>query len=50
LELTLMTRRLLEHLPDLRLASGDPLPLRAANFVSGLEKMPVIFTHGKPVR
>jgi cholest-4-en-3-one 26-monooxygenase len=50
LERTLMTRRLLEHLPDLRLASGDPLPLRAANFVSGLEKMPVIFTHGKPVR
>jgi cytochrome P450 family 142 subfamily A polypeptide 1 len=50
LELTLMTRRLLERLPDLRLASEDPLPLRPANFVSGLEKMPVTFTPSKPVR
>ena len=39
-----MTRRLLERLPDLRLASDDPLPLRPANFVSGREAMPVVFT------
>jgi cytochrome P450 family 142 subfamily A polypeptide 1 len=50
LELSLMTRRLLQRLPDLRLASGDPLPLRPANFVSGLEKMPVVFTPSKPLR
>jgi len=50
LELSLMTKRLLERLPDLRLASGDPLPLRPANFVSGLEKMPVVFTPSKPLR
>ena len=46
-EITLMTRRLLERLPDLRLASDDPLPLRAANFVSGREAMPVVFTPTK---
>jgi cytochrome P450 family 142 subfamily A polypeptide 1 len=45
-----MIRRLLERLPDLRLASEDPLPLRPANFVSGLEKMPVHFTPSKPLR
>jgi cytochrome P450 family 142 subfamily A polypeptide 1 len=28
----------------MRLASEEPLPLRPANFVSGLEKMPVKFT------
>lgn len=49
LELRLMTQRVLERLPDLRLASGDLLPLRPANFVSGLESMPVVFTPSKPV-
>jgi cholest-4-en-3-one 26-monooxygenase len=44
LELTMMQRRLLQRLPDLRLATDDPLPLRPANFVSGLERMPVVFT------
>lgn len=44
LELNFMTRRVLERLPDLRLASDGPLPLRPANFVSGLESMPVVFT------
>jgi len=48
LELTLMQRRLLRRLPDLRLASGDALPLRPANFVSGLEQMPVAFSPTKP--
>jgi len=49
LELTLMTRRLLQRLPDLRLASDDALPLRPANFVSGLEEMPVVFTPTQPM-
>ena len=44
LELTAMTRRVLARLPDLRLADGAELPLRPANFVSGLEAMPVEFT------
>jgi cholest-4-en-3-one 26-monooxygenase len=49
LELSLMQRRLLARLPDMRLASGGALPLRPANFVSGLEKMPVEFTPTKPL-
>ena len=34
----------LDRLPDLRLADDSALPLRPANFVSGLEVMPVVFT------
>ena len=49
LELTTMTRRVLERLPDLRLVEGAELPLRPANFVSGLEAMPVEFTPTAPV-
>jgi cholest-4-en-3-one 26-monooxygenase len=49
IELINMTRRVLQRLPDLRLASDDDLPLRPANFVSGLEKMPVVFTPTKPL-
>jgi cytochrome P450 family 142 subfamily A polypeptide 1 len=49
LELTVMTRRVLARLPDLRLADGVELPLRPANFVSGLEAMPVEFTPTAPV-
>lgn len=47
LELTTMVRAVLKRMPDLRLAPevGDSaLPLRPANFVSGLEAMPVVFT------
>jgi cytochrome P450 family 142 subfamily A polypeptide 1 len=47
-ELRNMTSRILQRLPDMRLASDDELPLRPANFVSGLEKMPVVFTPTKP--
>lgn len=50
LELNLMTRRVLQRLPDLRLASADALPLRRANFVGGLESMPVVFTPTAPLR
>jgi cytochrome P450 family 142 subfamily A polypeptide 1 len=49
LELSTMVRKVLERLPDLRLADESALPLRAANFVSGLEEMPVVFTPSKPV-
>jgi cytochrome P450 family 142 subfamily A polypeptide 1 len=44
LELSMMTKRVLERLPDLRLADDASIPLRPANFVSGPEAMPVVFT------
>ncbi len=50
LELRLMTERILNRLPDLRLTvEQDVLPLRPANFVSGLESMPVTFTPVPPL-
>ena len=49
LELSIMQTRLLQRLPDMRLASDAALPLRPANFVSGLEKMPVVFTLTAPL-
>jgi cholest-4-en-3-one 26-monooxygenase len=49
LELSLMLARVLQRLPDLRLASADELPLRPTNFISGPEAMPVIFSPTKPV-
>jgi cytochrome P450 family 142 subfamily A polypeptide 1 len=49
IELVNMTRRVLARLPDLQLAGDGSLPLRPANFVSGLESMPVTFTPTKPV-
>jgi cholest-4-en-3-one 26-monooxygenase len=49
LELSMMTTRVLERLPDLRLADGAEVPLRPANFVSGPEAMPVVFTPTKKV-
>ncbi|MFC7676389.1 cytochrome P450 [Mycolicibacterium sp. GCM10028919] len=49
LELRLMVSRVLQRLPDLRLADGAQIPLRAANFVSGPEAMPVVFTPTKRV-
>lgn len=42
MEISVMTERLLTRLPDLTLAGERPL--RPANFVSGLERMPVTFT------
>jgi cytochrome P450 family 142 subfamily A polypeptide 1 len=44
-----MLTRLLQRIPDLRLASDAELPLRPANFVSGLESMPVVFTPSAPL-
>ena len=49
LELATMLRAILRRLPDLRLADDAPLPLRPANFVSGPERMPVVFTPSAPV-
>lgn len=49
LELTTMLRKLVTRLPDLRLADDSALPLRPANFVSGLESMPVVFTPTAPL-
>lgn len=49
LELTTMLRKMLQRMPDLRLADDSALPLRPANFVSGLEAMPVVFTPTAPV-
>ena len=44
LELVTMFERVLARLPDLELATDDPLPRRPANFISGIESMPVKFT------
>jgi cytochrome P450 family 142 subfamily A polypeptide 1 len=49
LELSIMQSRLLQRLPDMQLTSDAALPLRPANFVSGLEKMPVRFSPTKPL-
>jgi cytochrome P450 family 142 subfamily A polypeptide 1 len=49
MELNVMFDRLLDRLPDLALADDHPLPKRAANFVSGYESMPVVFTPSAPV-
>ena len=45
LELRVMVERVLARLPDLRLAvERGALPRREANFISGIEEMPVAFT------
>lgn len=50
LELREMFKRVLVRLPDMRLArqASIPLPRRPANFVSGIESMPVEFTPTEP--
>jgi cholest-4-en-3-one 26-monooxygenase len=49
LELSLMLGRVLQRLPDLRLACDDELSLRPTNFISGPEAMPVLFSPSKPI-
>ena len=49
LELSIMQTKLLQRLPDLQLASDVFPALRPANFVSGLEEAPVVFTPTKPL-
>jgi cytochrome P450 family 142 subfamily A polypeptide 1 len=49
LELNVMFEQLLTRMPDLELAADpDVLPRRRANFISGLESMPVRFTPSAP--
>jgi cytochrome P450 family 142 subfamily A polypeptide 1 len=51
LEIAVMLDELLARLPDLALADPDtPPPVRPANFVSGLEHLPVRFTPSTPAR
>jgi cytochrome P450 family 142 subfamily A polypeptide 1 len=42
LELRVMFEELLRRLPNLRLVDAEPPPLRPANFVVGIEEMPVV--------
>ena len=50
LELKIMFEQLLVRLPDLELAAdASELPRRRANFISGLESMPVRFTASRPL-
>jgi cytochrome P450 family 142 subfamily A polypeptide 1 len=44
LELRVMFEELLRRIPDMRLASEAPPPIRPANFVVGIEQLPVRFT------
>jgi cytochrome P450 family 142 subfamily A polypeptide 1 len=49
LEISVMLEELTSRLPDLALAEPDgPLELRPANFISGLEHLPVTFTPVAP--
>lgn len=48
LELSMMTKRILQRLPDLRLSYSPEAPLGAANFVTGPQSMPVRFTPAPP--
>jgi cytochrome P450 family 142 subfamily A polypeptide 1 len=51
LELKVMIDRLLARLPDIRLdIDRSDLPRREANFISGIESMPVSFTPTAPAR
>jgi cytochrome P450 family 142 subfamily A polypeptide 1 len=43
LELQIMFEELVHRLPDLELATSDPLPRRSSNFIVGIESMPVVF-------
>jgi cytochrome P450 len=43
LELRVMFDRLIERLPELRLASDETPPMRPSNFIVGIERMPVVF-------
>ena len=47
LELRVLFEELLRRLPDLELATSDPLPVRPSNFIVGIEAMPVRFSAPK---
>jgi cytochrome P450 family 142 subfamily A polypeptide 1 len=46
LELRVLFEEVLRRLPDIELATDEPLPLRPSNFIVGIEAMPVRFTPG----
>jgi cytochrome P450 family 142 subfamily A polypeptide 1 len=48
-EIVGMVDRILERLPDIRLAGDDKQPLRSSNFIVGFETLPVVFTPSAPV-
>ncbi len=50
LELRVFFEQLLSRLVDLELEAGGPLPRRAANFISGIESMPIRFGPARKVR
>ncbi|MFD4293477.1 cytochrome P450 [Rhodococcus sp. NPDC058505] len=50
LEGRLMFERLLDRIPTMELAADGPLPRRPANFVTGIETMPVTFVASAPRR
>jgi cholest-4-en-3-one 26-monooxygenase len=47
-EIAAMVDRVLDRLPDLRLADHEPQPLRVSNFIVGFETLPVTFTPSAP--
>ncbi len=48
LELGILFEEVLSRMPDIRLASEEPLKRRPNNFITGIEEMPVKFSPGKP--
>jgi cytochrome P450 family 142 subfamily A polypeptide 1 len=46
LELKVLFEELLRRMPDVELATDEPLPMRPSNFIVGVEKMPVRFRPG----
>ena len=49
LELKIMFEELTRRLPDLELATREPLAQRASNFITGIEAMPVRFEPSSPL-
>ena len=49
LELRVLLDVILDRIPDLALASDEPLARRRNNFISGIEKMPVEFSPSAPL-
>jgi cytochrome P450 family 142 subfamily A polypeptide 1 len=47
LELKILFEEVLSRMPDVRLATDEPLKRRPNNFITGIEEMPVTFTPGK---
>ncbi len=44
LELKILFEEVLARMPDVRFANDEPLERRPNNFITGIEKMPVVFT------